>query len=45
MPIALPTIPGSYRVYFGQYRPETQERLPVDAPDFRPLIGEITIRS
>ena len=45
IPITLPTTPGTYQVYLGLYHPDTLERLSVDAPDNRPLIGEITIGS
>ncbi len=38
-----PTAPGLYRVYAGLYDPLTRERLPADAPDFRPLLGEIEV--
>lgn len=43
IPIELPTTPASYQIYIGLYDPVTQERLSVDAPDYRPLLGEITI--
>ncbi len=41
--IPLPSEPGSYRVYIGLYHPQTNARLPVDAPDNRPLVGEIVV--
>jgi len=43
IPITLPEAPGRYQLYIGLYHPETQERLSIDAPDYRPLIDEITI--
>ncbi len=43
IPITLPTTPGKYQVYIGLYHPDTKDRLPIDAPDDRPLLGAITI--
>jgi 4-amino-4-deoxy-L-arabinose transferase-like glycosyltransferase len=43
MPITMPTQPGTYKVYLGLYDSHTHERLPVDAPDNRPLLATITV--
>ncbi|HVU12178.1 MAG TPA: hypothetical protein VHD90_12915, partial [Phototrophicaceae bacterium] len=43
--IQLPTTPGTYQVYMGLYDPVTKDRLTVDAPDYRPHLGEISIGS
>jgi 4-amino-4-deoxy-L-arabinose transferase-like glycosyltransferase len=44
MTITMPTQPGTYKVYLGLYDSRTHDRLPVDAPDFRPLLATITVR-
>jgi hypothetical protein len=41
----MPDTPGLYRVYMGLYHAVTRDRLPVDAPDYRPLLGEIIVGS
>jgi hypothetical protein len=41
--IKLPDRPGIYQVYMGLYHSGTRDRLPVDAPDYRPLLGEIAV--
>jgi hypothetical protein len=41
--LAMPDTPGLYRVYMGLYHAVTRDRLPVAAPDYRPLLGEITV--
>ncbi len=41
--LTMPDTPGIYRVYMGLYHAVTRDRLPVDAPDYRPLLGEIVI--
>lgn len=41
--LTLPETPGLYRVYIGLYDALTHERLPVAAPDNRPLLGEIVV--
>jgi 4-amino-4-deoxy-L-arabinose transferase-like glycosyltransferase len=41
--LAMPPTPGVYRVYMGLYDALTGERLAVDAPDYRPLLGQITV--
>jgi hypothetical protein len=41
--LTMPDTPGLYRVYGGLYHAVTRERLPVDAPDYRPLLGEIIV--
>ena len=43
LPITLASTPGTYQVYIGLYEPETRDRLPVAAPDYRPLLGEIRV--
>jgi hypothetical protein len=44
IPLTLPDQPGVYQVYFGLYHVQTKDRLPVDAPDNRPWLAEITVR-
>lgn len=44
IPLQMPDSPGNYRVYVGLYRADTGERLTVDAPDNRVLLGEIAVR-
>lgn len=41
--LTLPSAPGDYQVYIGLYDPATRERLAVDAPDNRPLLGTIHV--
>jgi hypothetical protein len=43
VPLTLPTTAGVYRVYLGWYDAATMQRLAVDAPDNRLLIGQIQI--
>ena len=43
IPVQLPEIPGTYPIYLGLYDLATAERLPVDAPDNRLPIGQITV--
>ena len=43
IPIQLPDTAGTYPVYVGLYNLATLERLSVDAPDNRLLIGEIVV--
>lgn len=45
VPLQLPEQPGTYAVYIGLYTLATMERLALDAPDNRLLIGEITVAS
>jgi 4-amino-4-deoxy-L-arabinose transferase-like glycosyltransferase len=42
--LPMPSTPGTYRVYMGVINLFSTERLPIDAPDFRPLIAEIIVR-
>jgi len=42
--LTMPQIPGVYRVYGGLYHAVTHDRLTVDAPDYRPLLGEIVVQ-
>jgi 4-amino-4-deoxy-L-arabinose transferase-like glycosyltransferase len=44
IPITMPIQPGTYTVYLGLYDSHTHDRLPVDAPDNRPLLATITVR-
>lgn len=41
--LTLPDSAGLYRVYIGWYDQDTRERLEVDAPDNRLLLGEFTV--
>jgi hypothetical protein len=41
--LTAPDVPGTYSVYIGLYDPLTENRLPVAAPDNRPLIGEVVV--
>jgi hypothetical protein len=41
--LTMPDTPGLYRVYMGLYHAVTRERLPVNAPDYRPLLGDIIV--
>lgn len=41
--IDLPQQPGTYRVFIGLYERSTRDRASVDAPDNRPLVGEIVV--
>jgi 4-amino-4-deoxy-L-arabinose transferase-like glycosyltransferase len=43
IPVELPESPGTYNVYIGLYSLATMERLSVDAPDNRLLIGQMTV--
>ena len=45
VPVTLPSVAGNYQVYIGLYHPQTNDRLPVEAPDYRPFIGEISVAS
>jgi 4-amino-4-deoxy-L-arabinose transferase-like glycosyltransferase len=42
--VTMPTTPGTYDVYIGLVDAFTGERLSVNAPDNRPLIGEILVK-
>jgi 4-amino-4-deoxy-L-arabinose transferase-like glycosyltransferase len=42
--LTMPQSAGIYRVYVGLYHALTGERLAIDAPDNRLLLGEITVR-
>ena len=42
VPLTMPAQPGRYEVYIGLY--DSQERLPVDAPDSRPFIGTLVVQ-
>ncbi|MGB1288098.1 MAG: ArnT family glycosyltransferase, partial [Aggregatilineales bacterium] len=41
--VPMPDTPGIYSIYIGLIEVVTGQRLSVDAPDFRPFIGEITL--
>jgi 4-amino-4-deoxy-L-arabinose transferase-like glycosyltransferase len=41
--LQMPNAPGQYQVYLGLYRPDTGERLTIDAPDNRWPLGEIVV--
>lgn len=43
IPLQMPETPGTYTIYAGLIDAQTFDRLPVDAPDFRPLLGEIRV--
>jgi 4-amino-4-deoxy-L-arabinose transferase-like glycosyltransferase/uncharacterized protein YbaR (Trm112 family) len=43
IPIQLPDKPGTYQVYIGLYEVQSHDRLPIDAPDYRPLIAQIEV--
>jgi len=43
IPLTMPETPGAYQVYIGLYNPLVDQRIAVDAPDYRPLVGEIRV--
>lgn len=44
VPLPMPNQPGTYALYAGLIDAYTTERWSVDAPDFRPLLGEIVVQ-
>jgi hypothetical protein len=43
--LTMPDQPGEYAVYLGLIEALTRDRLPIDAPDFRPRVATIHVQA